>query len=160
LYIGPKKLLLQAGNFIVAIDDVASFPWRRKVKCNEGARRATEDHDKYPEVWRVAKSAKKQQHKFKTLCRIVTIHVKNVAKGFMHHFPVPAGDVSLEVVVFVRPADVGQIHRCPFEVIETDQGNLHSYGFCGVYKFSGSGRLKKKSITTCTLSTYSLRNQR
>jgi hypothetical protein len=85
------------------------------------------DDEKYPEAWRISTTPIKQaQFRLKTVCRIAEIMVNNDHKGFAKYLPVASGDVTFKVIVYARPADIGEEHSCPYEVIETDHGEMHA----------------------------------
>jgi hypothetical protein len=127
---GIRRELLQIGTFIVTYqDEAANCRWRRKLKIKDTGARPTimNDDEKYPEAWRISTTPNKQaQFRLKTVCRIAEITVNTDNKGFAKYLPVASGDVTLKVIVYARPADIGEEHTCPYEVIETDQGEMHA----------------------------------
>jgi hypothetical protein len=128
--------LLEVGSFIVTLEDeVANFPWRRKLKHRDNTNKPmTHDDEKYPEAWRVPAPPKTMpQLCFKTVCRILELQVTNGPKGHAYNHPLAPGDVAIKVQVFVRPSDIGELHKCPFEVIETNQGKMHDFTNCFPY---------------------------
>lgn len=124
---GRWKDVLEVGTYIVTSNDIAKFPWRRQRRTSAVAPDNPEirDDEKYPEAWRrvpAAASAKPPFLKFKTICRIKSMEITNSPKGHLFEHPVPPGDVLLTVELLVRPADIGEPHACPYEVITTNQG--------------------------------------
>jgi hypothetical protein len=140
---GSRRELLEVGTFIVTFqDEAANCRWRRKMKFQDtgAVPMVNMEDEKYPEAWRISKIPIQQPHfHLKTVCRIAEIIVNNDHKGFAKYFPVASGDVALKVIVYARPADIGEEHSCPYEVIETDQGELHDLikkTFAGVSELS------------------------
>jgi hypothetical protein len=129
LFIGKEFELLEVGNYIVTSEDeAANCRWRRKFKCNDLAMPMT-DGARFTEAWRIpAPPVKPPQYRFKTVCRILSIEINNGPKAFAKKVILAARHLALRVQVFARPADIGEAHTCPYEVIETDQGNFQIYG--------------------------------
>lgn len=129
LFIGKEFELLEVGNYIVTSEDeAANCRWRRKFKCNDLAMPMT-DGARFTEAWRIpAPPVKPPQYRFKTVCRILSIEINNGPKSFAKKVILAARHLALRVQVFARPADIGEAHTCPYEVIETDQGNFQIYG--------------------------------
>jgi hypothetical protein len=132
---GKWKDVLEVGSYIVlSNDDVAKFPWMRRRNTCEVAPDDPEKTDdvKYPEAWRrvpAAASVKVPHLHFKTVCRITSLEITNSPKGHLFEHPVPPGDVQLTVELLIRPADVGEPHACPYEVITTNQGDRRNIWF-------------------------------
>jgi hypothetical protein len=126
LRFGRWKDVLEVGTYIVTSNDIAKFPWRRQITSAVAPDDPKmTDEVKYPEAWRrvpAAASAKAPILKFKTICRITALEITNSSKGHLFEHPVPPADVLLTVELLIRPADVGEPHACPYEVITTNQG--------------------------------------
>lgn len=116
---------IQVGSFLVTREDVAQYPWRRRMR-NEEVARPPNDNALYPEGRRVPVHPNRNEARtlFKTVCRVTAITlegIENRRHGIKQR--VEPADVLITVNLYVRPSDIGQRHNCPYEVVETDQGD-------------------------------------
>jgi hypothetical protein len=111
------------GTFIATNDDeLGSCSWRKKWMPVQGATPVVDD-ERYPEAWRVpAAATKPMEMMFNTICRILQVDVINAQQGYLKKVVVTPESVTMMVQVYARPADIGEAHTSPFEVVETDYG--------------------------------------
>jgi hypothetical protein len=123
LRIDETDQVLEVGSFVVTFRDECDFMWRRAYH-SEKISRPVEDDVVFPEGWRVSKIGKKTPLKqFKTVCQIVSIQFSDKVDCSARRQSVAAPNISMEAVVYVRPSDVGELRKCAYEVIETNQGD-------------------------------------
>jgi hypothetical protein len=123
IYFGPQLEVLKVGTFIATFDDeLGCCSWRKKFRPARCAPPMVDD-ERYPEGWRVPTAATKPTELlFNTICRILEVDVTNCQQGYLKRAVLAPESVKLMVQVYARPADIGEAHSSPFEVVETDHG--------------------------------------
>lgn len=117
---------IQVGGFLVTKEDVAVYPWRHRHSSKVVARPKPDDK-MYPEAFRVPKSRYGNAPKvvYKTVCRVTAVSYSRSAE-IQNTFKqvVDPRDVLIDVKIFVRPSDIGLMQIDPYEIVETDQGDI------------------------------------
>lgn len=124
---------IRVGSFLVTKEDRCQFQWRRRL-WNEEVPRPPNDNILYPERGRVPMNPHRNESVacYKTVCCVTEITVAGIENLRVRiKQRVDPGDVLITVTIFARPSDIGQRHNCPFEVVETDQGDrpTHMYKY-------------------------------
>lgn len=116
----------KVGSFFVANEDHVTFPWRQRLK-HEKVARPPNDGVQFTEAWRIPKKQNRNVAlpQYKTVCRVTAITLDGIENRRLgKRQRVEPRDVLLTVMLYVRPSDIGQRPNCPYEVIETNQGDI------------------------------------
>lgn len=117
---------IKVDGFLITNGDLVEFPWRHWPTSEEIAS-PPPDSVIYPERWRVPKAKRNRngpEMKFKTVCRVKAVtYIHAAAFNNAQKKPVNPGDIDIEVQIFVRPSDIGNMPIDPYEIVETDQSD-------------------------------------
>lgn len=135
---GPNVIQrFKVGACIATKEDCAKYPWRKRL-VQEVVARPPNDGVLHTEAWRIPKKRNRNvaQPQYKTVCRVMAITldgIENRRLGTRQR--VKPSDVHLTVRLYVRPSDIGQRPKCPYEVIETNQGDCPFKITCFIDQF-------------------------
>lgn len=120
------KNKIMVGGFLVTKEDQAVFPWRHRHNGKPVASPQPDD-TMFPEAYRMPKTMNRNAPNvvYKTVCRVTAVSYRH-EDLFQNAFSklVDPRDVVIEVKIFVRPSDIGLMPIDPYEIVETDQGEL------------------------------------
>lgn len=129
----------KVGAFFVTKEDHAQYPWRQRIRHEEVARPPI-DGVQFTEAWRIPKKQNRNVPlpQYKTVCRVTAITLDGMENRRLgKRQRVESRDVLLTVKLYVRPSDIGERQNCPYEVIETKQGDFPS-------QFTNANNLSQK----------------